>query len=130
MRTEKSKTVFGYIFVNNLIRQTSNQHLARQWQKDVQKRPLHKCVLRPAAMAGHMGSNKIATRCAALIDLLADGRPRTREAVWQQAAGQLDDDSWGELPQEALACNRRDPYRSVRRQRPLMSVSGGMKRSG
>jgi hypothetical protein len=81
-------------------------------------------------MTGHMGSNKIATRCAALIDLLADGRPRTREAVWQQAAGQLDDDSWGELPQEALARNRRDPYRSVRRQRPLMSVSGGMKRSG
>jgi hypothetical protein len=80
-------------------------------------------------MTGHMGSNKIATRCAALIDLLADGRPRTREAVWQQAAGQLDDDSWGELRQEALARNRRDPYRPVRRQRPLMSVSGGTKRS-
>jgi hypothetical protein len=94
------------------------------------KWPLPKHALRPTAMTGHMGSNTIATRCAALIDLLADGRPCTREAIWQQVAGQLDDDCWGELPQEALARNRRDPYRSVRRQRPLMSVSGGMKRSG
>lgn len=83
--------------------QISKQHPTRQWQEDAQKRPLHKHALRLAAMAGHMGSDKIAARRAALIDLLADGRPHTREAIWQRVARQLDDDCWGKLPQEALA---------------------------
>lgn len=43
-------------------------------------------------MAGHMR-----------VDLLADGRPHTREAIRQSIAQQLGDDRWGKLPREALA---------------------------
>jgi hypothetical protein len=58
--------------------------------------------LRLAAMAGHMQGDKIAARRAALIDLLADGRPHTREAIWAHIAAQLVDDCWGKRPEEAL----------------------------
>lgn len=54
-------------------------------------------------MAGHMQIDKIAARRAALIDLLADGRPHPREEIWETVAAQLDDDCWGKVPQEALA---------------------------
>jgi hypothetical protein len=54
-------------------------------------------------MAGHMHLDKIAARRAALIDLLADGRPHPREEIWQTIAGRLGEDCWGKLPQEALA---------------------------
>jgi hypothetical protein len=63
-----------------------------------------KMKLRLAAMAGHMQIDKIASRRAALIDLLADGRPHPREEIWETIAAQLDDEAcWGKLPQEALA---------------------------
>ena len=54
-------------------------------------------------MAGHMRLDKIAARRAALIDLLADGRPHLREEIWQTIAAQLGTECWGKRPQEALA---------------------------
>lgn len=54
-------------------------------------------------MAGHMQINKIAARRAALIDLLADGRPHPREEIWETIATQLETDCRGKVPQEALA---------------------------
>jgi hypothetical protein len=54
-------------------------------------------------MAGHMRIDKIAARRAALIDLLADGRPHPREEIWDTVAAQLGEACWGKLPQEALA---------------------------
>lgn len=53
-----------------------------------------------------MQLDKIAARRAALIDLLADGRPHPREEIWETIATQMnDDDCWGKVPQEALARN-------------------------
>lgn len=54
-------------------------------------------------MAGHMQIDKIAARRAALIDLLADGRPHPREEIWETIAAQLDEACWGKVPHEALA---------------------------
>jgi hypothetical protein len=54
-------------------------------------------------MAGHMQIDKIAARRAALVDLLADGRPHPREEIWETIAAQLEEDCWGKVPQEALA---------------------------
>ena len=56
-----------------------------------------------AAMAGHMHVDRIAARRAALVDLLADGRPHPREEIWETIAVQLGEDCWGKLPQEGLA---------------------------
>ncbi|MCP4428434.1 MAG: hypothetical protein GY803_28445, partial [Chloroflexi bacterium] len=50
-----------------------------------------------------MRIDKIAARRAALIDLLADGRPHPREEIWQALANRLGTDCWGKRPQEALA---------------------------
>jgi hypothetical protein len=80
-------------------------HPAAIWEQDAERQhKLPKIRLRLAAMAGHMQIDKIAGRRAALIDLLADGRPHPREEIWERIAAQLDDeDCWGKLPQEALA---------------------------
>ena len=77
-------------------------HPADQWAKEAQHQSGN-TALRLAAIAGHMGIDKIAARRAALVDLLADGRPYTREAIWQRIADRLAEDCWGKLPQEALA---------------------------
>ena len=53
-------------------------------------------------MAGHLKEDLVAARRAALVDVLADGRPHLREALWEAAAAQLDHDCWGERPEEAL----------------------------
>ena len=81
------------------------EHPAAIWEQDAgRQQQLPKIRLRLAAMAGHMQIDKIAARRAALIDLLADGRPHSREEIWERIAAQLDDaDCWGKLPQEALA---------------------------
>lgn len=50
--------------------------------------------LRLAAMAGHMRVDKIAARRAAVIDLLADGRPHTREEIWEVVESQLGRDGY------------------------------------
>ena len=83
---------------------TTFTHPAAHWQQAANKveQTAH-TRLRLAAMAGHMQIDKIAARRAALIDLLADGRPHQREEIWETVAAQLDDDCWGKVPQEALA---------------------------
>lgn len=79
-------------------------HPASEWEQDA--RQLHQLPLlklRLAAMAGHMRVDKIAARRAALIDLLSNGRPHSREKIWQAIADRLGADCWGKLPQEGLA---------------------------
>lgn len=85
--------------------ETSPTHPADTWLRDAGRpSPSRQLLqLRLAAMAGHMRLDPIAARRAALIDLLADGRPHPREEIWQTIAAQLDDDCWGKLPQESLA---------------------------
>lgn len=59
--------------------------------------------LRLAAMAGHMRTDKVAARRAALIDLLADGKPHSREEIWDTITRQLGKPCWGKRPPETLA---------------------------
>lgn len=98
------KVVFERMFAYNIYMKkflehpaTAWEHASRQPQQDTQNK------LRLAAMAGHMRIDKIAARRAALIDLLADGRPHPREEIWGTIMTQLGEDCWGKLPQEALA---------------------------
>jgi DNA-binding transcriptional ArsR family regulator len=82
----------------------STTHPAAEWARAAhQSQATAEWSLRLAAMAGHMRLDKIAARRAALIDLLADGRPHPREEIWQMIASRLGEDCWGKLPQEALA---------------------------
>jgi hypothetical protein len=82
----------------------SSQHPAAQWERDASQlgQPLQ-TRLRLAAMAGHMQLDKVAARRAALVDLLADGRPHTREEIWEFVAASIGEDCWGKIPREALA---------------------------
>lgn len=99
-----SKVVLKRLSVYNLIMQTkSPTHPAAGWEQDARRQPSSQWALRLAAMAGHMRTDKIAARRAALIDLLADGRPHPREEIWQTIAARLGADCWGKQPQEALA---------------------------
>jgi hypothetical protein len=100
-----SKIVFKRIFAYNMfMRNQSTIHPAAEWSQDAQRpQPAEGWSLRLAAMAGHMRIDKIAARRAALIDLLADGRPHPREEIWQTITARLGKDCWGKLPQEALA---------------------------
>lgn len=82
----------------------SPQHPAERWAEDARKPQQNPHnTLRLAAMAGHMRLDKVAARRAALIDLLADGRPHLRQEIWQTVAAQLGEPCWGKAPQEALA---------------------------
>lgn len=79
-------------------------HPAERWEQAArQAAAADQTRLRLAAMAGHMQIDKMAARRAALIDLLADGRPHPREEIWETIATQLEEDCWGKVPQEALA---------------------------
>jgi hypothetical protein len=79
-------------------------HPATVWEEEVLGLDqLPQLQLRLAAMAGHMRVDSIAARRAALIDLLADGRPHLREEIWQIVANRLGLEPWGKVPQEALA---------------------------
>jgi len=92
------------MFTYNGDMETTLTHPAVQWQVAANKaEKTARTRLRLAAMAGHMQIDKIAARRAALIDLLADGRPHPREEIWETVAARLDDDCWGKVPQEALA---------------------------
>ncbi|MBE2220788.1 MAG: hypothetical protein IAF02_04575 [Anaerolineae bacterium] len=84
--------------------ETNLNHPAQKWQEDA-KQPQQSTQnkLRLAAMAGHMQVDKTAARRAALIDLLADGRPHPREEIWETIAARLGENCWGKVPQEALA---------------------------
>jgi len=93
--------MFAY---NNHMVTSLSTHPAVVWRQAAQRsQPTATWSLRLAAMAGHMQIDKIAARRAALIDLLADGRPHPREEIWKTIAARLDDDCWGKVPQEALA---------------------------
>lgn len=79
-------------------------HPAERWERAArQAAAADQTRLRLAAMAGHMRLDKMAARRAALIDLLADGRPHPREEIWETIAAQLEEACWGKVPQEALA---------------------------
>ena len=101
----KSKNVFQSHFTCDCIMNTPNDsHPARHWEQDslgLQATP--KLQLRLAAMAGHMRIDQTAARRAALIDLLADGRPHPREEIWTSISAQLEGDCWGKRPHESLA---------------------------
>lgn len=80
----------------------AHAHPTDSWSEDAWQLE-HLPQLRLATTAGHMHLDSIAARWAALVDLLADGRPHLREEIWQVVAGQLGEDCWGRRPQEALA---------------------------
>lgn len=84
--------------------ETRDEHPALAWKRAA-RQPDHlpQTRLRLAAMAGHMQLDKVAARRAALIDLLADGRPHPREEIWQTIAVQIGEECWGQRPPEALA---------------------------
>lgn len=87
---------------------TSNQHPGTRWQSEAQAGDARgegldrQTGLRLAAMAGHIKEDLVAARRAALVDVLADGRPYPREALWNAVAAQLGRDCWGVRPEEAL----------------------------
>lgn len=100
----QGKIVFEHIFAYNTYMETNPEHPAIKWERianQPQQSKLNK--LRLAAMAGHMRIDKIAARRAALIDLLADGRPHPRAEIWETIAAQLTEGCWGKRPAEALA---------------------------
>ena len=83
---------------------SSISHPALHWEQDARRLQADpKLQLRLAAMAGHMRIDPTAARRAALIDLLADGRPHPREEIWETIAAQLDKECWGKRPHEVLA---------------------------
>lgn len=85
--------------------ETREKHPSLAWEQAA-RQPDHliQTRLRLAAMAGHMQLDKVAARRAALIDLLADGRPHPREEIWGTIAAQLGDENcWGKIAPEALA---------------------------
>lgn len=86
-----------------MANETDNRTPARRWREDAAKPTADITMrLRLAAMAGHMASDRVAARRAALVDLLADGRPNPREAIWSHVAQQVGSDCWGKRPAEAL----------------------------
>lgn len=82
---------------------TQNPHPVETWLEDARQTPSVETGLRLAAMAGHMQRDSVAARRAALIDVLADGQPHPREALWAAVAARLGQDCWGAVPREALA---------------------------
>ncbi|UCC52357.1 MAG: hypothetical protein JSV68_00025 [Anaerolineaceae bacterium] len=92
------------MFVYNIYMETNADHPAMRWEHDArQSHQTRQNRLRLATIAGHMHIDKIVARRAALIDLLADGRPHPREEIWETIAVQLGEDCWGKVPQEGLA---------------------------
>lgn len=92
---------YGY---NRAMNTLVPPHPAIQWEQEARQIGQNpKLQLRLAAMAGHIRLDKVAARRSALVDLLADGRPHTREEIWQKVIAQLGSDCWGKRPHEALA---------------------------
>lgn len=83
-----------------------NKHPGERWQSAAQaygESRDKRTRLRLAAMAGHIKQNLVAARRAALVDILADGHPHPREALWAAVEVQLGRaDCWGARPEEAL----------------------------
>lgn len=70
-----------------LIMAVTNQGSSRQYRDSVANRNAKKEATSPSG--GHMQIDKIASRRAAVIDLLADGRAHLREEIWETVAAQL-----------------------------------------
>lgn len=84
---------------------TSKQHPGERWQRmayESREIEARQTRLRLAAMAGHIKEDLVAARRAALVDVLADGRPHLREALWKAVEAQLGEACWGARPEEAL----------------------------
>lgn len=87
--------------MNELPGKESN--VAKRWRAEAARPTAEvKMRLRLAAMAGHMSHDGVAARRAALIDLLADGRPHTREDIQERVGADVGAACWGKRPQEAL----------------------------
>lgn len=81
----------------------SAQHPLHGWRRQVAGSVADLSLrLRLAAMTGHVAGDRVASRRAALVDLLADGRPHTREDIWARISAELGKDCWGLRPDEAL----------------------------
>ncbi|MFW6184839.1 MAG: hypothetical protein ACOC8X_13650 [Chloroflexota bacterium] len=81
------------------------QHPAERWRKAAREHDAQgeeQIRLRLAAMAAQIGRDTVTARRAALVDLLADGGPHTREEIWQTIDAQLGQNSWGRRPDETL----------------------------
>lgn len=101
-----TKIVFKHLFTYNIVMVSDpkSTHPAINWENDIRRyHQSPQLQLRLAAMVGHMRLDKIAARRAALIDVPADGRPHTREVIWETVAAQLSENCWGKRPHEALA---------------------------
>ena len=101
-----NKIAFKRSFAYNVIMayESGRAHPAISWEQEARRWSQSPHLqLRLAAMAGHMRIDRIAARRAALVDLLADRRPHTRDQIKETIAGQLGDDCWGQLMHEALA---------------------------
>ena len=86
-----------------MVTQTHLPGPAHRWRQDAAHPAADPHLrLRLAAMAGHMLTDHVAARRAALIDLLAEGRPVTRADIIGRIANELGDDCWGARPAEAL----------------------------
>lgn len=85
---------------------TKAQHPGDRWRVAAQSERevdhAEQMRLRLAAMSGHMKQDMVAARRAALIDVLADGRPHTRDALWKTIETQLGRECWGTRPDETL----------------------------
>lgn len=80
---------------------------SERWQQDARRSIVASgsdllARLRLSAMAGHMAGDRRAARRAALIDLLADGRPHPGEEIRRRVATELGYEPWGRRPNESL----------------------------
>lgn len=76
---------------------------AERWRKDATLPDIDaRSSLRLAAMAGHMRSDRLAARRAALIDVLSGGGVYLGDDLCKAVAAQVGVDCWGKRPAEAL----------------------------
>jgi hypothetical protein len=76
---------------------------AERWRKDATSPDTDaRSRLRLAAMAGHMSSDRLAARRAALIDVLSGGGVHSGDNLRGAVAAQVGADCWGKRPAEAL----------------------------
>lgn len=78
-------------------------HPTTTWRQSVAQPTMPTLArLRLAAIAGHMTRDVVVARRAALVDLLAEGRPLTRDVIWERVEAALGQPCWGKRPEETL----------------------------
>ena len=81
----------------------NDDHPATKWRQSATHPALPTLArLRLATIAGQITQDRLVARRAALIDLLAEGKPITRTLIWQHITKILDLNCWGKHPQETL----------------------------